>query len=154
MLEMRSGWRAGAAVLAGVLFISCSDRATNDPVPPTLLAGWVRDDTATITVMEDEADTMHRTALERTWESQSFQSDGSMITLLRISYEPKIPWQNDTTFRYVGTWKTVSDTLVRDMWPGALGSLDSVTYVVTNSTLTLTHWGSDAVTRYTKIIPE
>lgn len=141
-------------VLAGVLFAACNDRAINDPAPLTLLAGWVRDDTATITVQEDEGDTLHRTALAETWEAVNFQSDGTMITLLRTSYEPKIPWQNDTTFRYVGTWKTISDTLVRDMWPGALGSLDSATFVVTNSTLTLTHWTSGAVTRYTKVIPE
>jgi hypothetical protein len=103
----------------------------------SLIGTWTNIDTATIRVQENENDTLHRTTLATTATTLAFQDNGILSTTRNFSYNPKITFSPDTQVTYIGTWKTIGDTLIRDTWPGSLGSIDSSKYSILSSTLKL-----------------
>lgn len=124
----------GFVLIAGIS--GCNNSSSpNDNI--SLIGTWRNVDTGTTSVQENENDTLHRTTLVTTTTTLTFQDDGTLHTLRDFVYNPKVTFSPDTQVTYIGTWKTIGDTLIRDTWPGSLGSIDSAKFILATSTLKL-----------------
>lgn len=124
----------GFALLAAIA--GCKNSTSpNDNI--SLLGTWRNVDTDTTGVQEDENDTLHRTTLATTTTTLIFQEDGTLNTIQDLAFNPKVASFPDTQFTYTGKWKAFGDTLIRDTWPGSIGSIDSSKFSLAFSTLKL-----------------
>jgi hypothetical protein len=126
-------------ILGSVLFVGINgcDNSTSPKVNISLIGTWINVDTSTTSVQENESDTLHRTTLVTTTTTLTFHEDGTLNTLRNLIYNPKVSFSPDTQVTYIGTWKIIGDTLIRDTWPGSVASIESSKFTLESLTLKL-----------------
>jgi len=123
----------GFALLAG---ISGCNNSTSPSSNISLLGTWRNMDTGTTSVLDDSG-TLLGTTFVTTTTTLIFQEDETLHTIRDFVFNPKVASFPDTQVTYIGTWNTHGDTLIRDTWPGSLGSIDSAKFTLAASTLKL-----------------
>jgi hypothetical protein len=132
--------KIAATVLVQIALIgmlsSCSDSSTNPSSSTEILGTWIKVTTDSMNVTDDTAGVIGKTVVTETY-TMSIIDGGLLKTTIKEEFNPQIASAKNSEISYTGTWRTSNDTLYRDSYPGALGSLDTSAYSTQYNTLTL-----------------